>query len=393
MTAVLDIPRTAIARLAALASIVLLASCGPLPITSGGSGPSIDASAPVPVALMIPTGSGNPQDAQVAQSLERAARLAMADLDGVEIDLRTYSTGGSDARAAQAANTAVAEGAKILLGPLYSGASNAAAVAVADEGVNVLSFSNNAEIAGGNLFLLGNTFDNTANRLVDYAARNGRRNIYVVAGDSPGEEVGRQAIVNAIGSSRANLAGQSRFTVSQQGVASAAPQIASQARAAGADAVFFTSDNAGAMPLLAQLLPENGLGASTAQYIGLARFDIPSSALSQPGLQGSWFALPDPNLNTAFQQRYRAAYGSDPHPLAGLAYDGIAAIGALVEQRGSNALTRSALTQGSGFTGTGGIFRLRNDGTNQRALAVAQIRNNRVVVVDPAPRGFGGAGF
>ena len=59
----------------------------------------------------------------------------------------------------------------------------------------------------------------------------------------------------------------------------------------------------------------------------------------------------------------------------------------------SDALTGSALTQGSGFVGTNGVFRLRTDGTNERGLAVAQIQNNQVVVIDPAPRSFGGAGF
>ena len=73
--------------------------------------------------------------------------------------------------------------------------------------------------------------------------------------------------------------------------------------------------------------------------------------------------------------------------------DGIAAIGALVRQGKSNALTAQALTQGSGFVGVGGIFRLRSDGTNERGLAIAQIRNSQVVVIDPAPRSFGGAGF
>jgi hypothetical protein len=33
------------------------------------------------------------------------------------------------------------------------------------------------------------------------------------------------------------------------------------------------------------------------------------------------------------------------------------------------------------------------NGTNERGLAVAQIRGNQVVVIDPAPRSFGGAGF
>jgi len=70
-----------------------------------------------------------------------------------------------------------------------------------------------------------------------------------------------------------------------------------------------------------------------------------------------------------------------------------AAIGALVAQGDPNALTGAALTQAAGFTGTSGIFRLRNDGTNERGLAIAQIRDNQVVIVDPAPSSFGGAGL
>ncbi|MEC8197405.1 MAG: penicillin-binding protein activator, partial [Pseudomonadota bacterium] len=39
-----------------------------------------------------------------------------------------------------------------------------------------------------------------------------------------------------------------------------------------------------------------------------------------------------------------------------------------------------------------GIFRLRADGTNERGLAVATIRDKKVVIIDPAPTRFGGAG-
>ena len=110
-------------------------------------------------------------------------------------------------------------------------------------------------------------------------------------------------------------------------------------------------------------------------------------------LQGGWFAMPDPGLFQQFQARYQAAFGSAPHPISGLAYDGIAAIGALVKQGKANALTGAALTQGSGFVGVGGIFRLRSDGTNDRGLAVAEVRSGQMVVIDAAPRSFGGAGF
>ena len=74
-------------------------------------------------------------------------------------------------------------------------------------------------------------------------------------------------------------------------------------------------------------------------------------------------------------------------------HDGIAAIGALVRSGNPNALTRQGLTQPSGFVGVNGIFRLLPDGSNERGLAVAEIRNGQAVVVDPAPRSFGGFGF
>lgn len=381
-------------RLAALLSMAWLAACDPVALGTGsGNGQAINTRDTVAVALLIPGASSDAGDSILAKSLENAARLAISDLDGVRIDLRVYNTGSSPAQAAEVATLAVNEGARILLGPVFAESANAAAVAVANRNVNVLSFSNNTSIAGGNLFVLGNTFANTANRLVQYSTRQGRNNILVVQGNNAAEQIGGQAIQQAIANSNATLAGVESYEFSQDGVVNAVPRIAARVKATGANAMFFTADSAGALPLFAQLLPENQVDPSVIKYIGLTRWDIPTATLALPGVQGGWFALPDPNMTTQFNARYSATYGSSPHPIAGLAYDGIAAIGALVKAGKADALTTAALTQGSGFVGVNGIFRLRGDGTNERGMAVAQIRDNQVVVIDPAPRSFGGAGF
>ncbi|MFN6979929.1 MAG: ABC transporter substrate-binding protein, partial [Gemmobacter sp.] len=204
---------------------------------------------------------------------------------------------------------------------------------------------------------------------------------------------GRTAFARAIASRGATLAGTAAYEFSQDGVVQAVPAIVGQARAGGADAILLTADTAGALPLVTQLLRDNGLGRDTVRFVGLTRWDIPPATLSLPGVQGGWFALPDPGLYRQFEARYGAAFGAPPHPIAGLAYDGIAAIGALVRQGRADALTAGALTQASGFAGVNGIFRLRGDGTNERALAIAEVRGNQVVVIDPAPRSFAGAGF
>jgi ABC-type branched-subunit amino acid transport system substrate-binding protein len=391
MIALLHRARKSLGRMAMVLSAAALAACQP--VATSGTGPAIDPSAPVPVALMVPGASGSSTDQLLARSLENAAKLAVADLGGVRIDLRVYQTTGQAAAAGGLAQRAVADGARIILGPLFAQEANAAGVAVAAQGVNVLSFSNNTDIAGANVFVLGPTFENTARRLVGYAASQGQRRVMIVHDRTPSGEAGRASIARAIAASGSTLVSTIGYEFSQNGVVQAAPQIAATARGATADALFFTADTAGSLPLITQMLRDQGLTPAQARYLGLTRWDIPQATLALPGVQGGWFALPDPAAYQAFQARYQAAYGEAPHPIAGLAYDAVAAVGALVRSGRSDALSRAALTQGSGFAGVGGVFRLRTDGTNERALAVAEIRNRQVVVIDPAPRSFGGLGF
>lgn len=395
MFAVLGSARKIAGYVVALFSILWLAACGDIALpTANSGGPKIDTSKPVPVALLVPGGSGNANDAALASALENAARLAMSELDGVSIDLRVYNTAGNASQAASVAEAAVKNGAKIIIGPVYAQNAAAAGVAVKDDGVNVLAFSNNSDIAGGNVFILGNTFQNVANRVVRYSARQNKGDIFVMYGQSPAEEIGRDAILRAIANTPgARQAGTLGFELSQNGIVQAMSSASGQIKSSGANSVFLTSGTDGALPFLAGLLPENGVSPAELQFMGLGRWDIPANALSLPGLQNGWFALPDPALSTRFAQKYQATYGTAPHPIAGLAYDGIAAIGALVKRGNANALTGGALTNPQGFVGVNGVFRLRGDGTNERGLAIAQIQNQQVVIIDPAPKSFAGAGF
>ncbi|WP_299828973.1 penicillin-binding protein activator [uncultured Roseobacter sp.] len=370
-----------------------LAACDTIPGGGFGGGPSINTGDAVPVALLVPGGSGLTTDELLSQSLENAARLAMRDLNGATIDLRVYQTAGDAGTAAARAQQAVDDGAKIILGPVYAASANAVGNAVAGDNVAVLSFSNNAAIAGGNVFVLGPTFQNTANRMVGYARSQGKQRFVVVHGQDSAGTQGRDAISSAVTAQGASVVGTVGYALSQQDVIAAIPQIKSAVEGNAADAIFMTTDTASALPLLSQLLPEAGVTSETSQFIGLTRWDIPAQTLSLPGVQGGWFAVPDPAASATFSAQYQGAYGGVPHPIGGLAFDGIAAIGALVSQGNADALTGAALTQGAGFRGASGIFRLRADGTNERGLAVATITDAQVTILSPAPQSFGGAGF
>ena len=392
MLASMTSARKLAARLFAITSLLWLAACSGLPTIPTGSntGQTIDTSRPVQVALLVPGGSGAGSDQFLADNLENAARLAVADLNGVEIDLRVYNTGSDVTQAAQVATLAANDGAKVILGPLFADAANAAGLAVAGRNINVLAFSNNPTIAGGNVFVLGNTFDNTANRIVNYATRKGVSRIGILHSNDAQGIVGRDSISRAVSRNGATLAGVQAYDRSQDGILSATNRAVTAFKQAGADGVFLTADAGPEVAFIGTTLPEAGLNPADVQYMGLTRWNAAPETLATPGLQNGLFALPDTGRLANFEARYSATYGNTPHPLAGLAYDGVAAVGALAASGNPNALTKDGLTARQGFQGTSGIFRLLPNGLNEKGLAVATVRNGSVVILERAPISFGG---
>lgn len=387
--------RKAIRGILTAGAVLSLAACDATMLPSGGSdsggGPNLKSGETVQIALLIP--QSDPNTGNIPQSLENAARLAIAEIPGANIELKVYDTAGRAGTAAAQAQRAVDEGAKLILGPLFGEAANAAAVAVADEGVNVLSFSNNTTIAGGNLFILGSTFDSAAERLVSYGARNGKKNIAVLYQNNIAGQLGRNAIQGAATRNGGQVVAAEGYELNTESLTAAIGRVKSATSGGAADSLYLTDSWDGGLSVVLQLAPEQGVSPASTQYAGITRWDVRSDGFKLPGIEGAWFAIPDNASTSAFEQRYAARYGAQPHALAGLAFDGVAAVGALLKKGRNDALTRSALTQGAGFQGASGVFRLLNNGTNQRAMGVATVRNQQVVILDPAPRSFGGAGF
>ena len=187
--------------------------------------------------------------------------------------------------------------------------------------------------------------------------------------------------------------GKENYDFTQQDVVDAMTRVAIRNELVGADIVFLTADYDGALPLIAQLLPEAGVNPATVQYAGVAQWNALPSAFNLPGIQGGWFALPSPIRTQQFEERFQTIYQTTPHPIAAIAYDGVAAVGASISTGNRNALNTRGLTLSSGFQGAAGIFRLRKDGTVERGLAIAKIEGNQVIILDAAPRTFNNFGF
>lgn len=381
--------------LIALAAVLLLNACDELPAGSGSA--AVDPNAPVAVALLVPLGAGDGVTEQLAMNMVNAAKMAVADVSNANIDLRVYETAGDAGAAGAAAARAIEEGAQIILGPLYSSTTTAVAGVAKAAGVNVISFSNNPAVAGGNVFVLGITFDNIADRLVANSIGAGFANFAIVHQEGIEGEAGRAAVAGAINRQGGTLTVTAHYPLQLQLMGEQASGIAEQLRGSGANAVFFTDSPLGGLGFITASLASNRFRTNRdAQFMGLTRWDSSDEVLVTPSLQGGWFAVPDPNPLLEFQTRYQLAYGTEAHSLSGLAYDGVAAVAAMIQAAraagDSNAFSIQRLTDPAGFAGVTGIFRFRTDGTPEHGLAIMQVSNGVATVVSAAPRSFGAAG-
>lgn len=373
--------------------IAALAGCAPTqPSDVAAPSEAIDLSQPVRVALLVPLGTGDPGREEIGQSLVNAARLAETDLAGLPLDLQIYETGGSAAGGASAARRAVEDGARIIVGPLFSTETAGAGPVAASAGVPVLSFSNNPDVAGGSVYLLGLTFDNSAARVVSHARSQGLDRFGIVYPNGIEGETARRAVAAAVSRQGGSIVAERGYNLSVADIERASRPIADTLRSSGANAVVLADVPTGGLGYVADGLRKAGLDSGAVQFLGIHRWDVSAEVLNQPSLQGAWFAAPDPAFLNRFESRYRAAYGMRPHELAGLAYDGVAAVGALVREAigGSNPAPFSAasLTDPSGFAGVYGPFRLLPGGLNQRNLAIREVRSGSAPVIAPATRTF-----
>jgi hypothetical protein len=111
----------------------------------------------------------------------------------------------------------------------------------------------------------------------------------------------------------------------------------------------------------------------------------------QPALAGAWYAAAPATGFSDFSRRYNKAFGAAPPRLASLAYDA-AALAMVLARANPHDFSVGLLTNPQGFAGIDGLFRLRPDGTIERAYAIKQVvPNGAAKVIQSAPTSFSGS--
>jgi branched-chain amino acid transport system substrate-binding protein len=349
------------------------------------------------VAVLVPMTGGS---ARIGQSIANAANLALLDLNSSKMRLGVYNTDGG---AASAANAAIADGAKIILGPLFAADVRAVQSIARAAGVPLITFSNDGGLAAPGTYVLGFQPAQEVQRVVAYAKQRGIVRFGAMAPQGLYGSVTTRALQN----SGVTVGAVESYPRDKTKVFAAARRISNyEARLLAARGAAASSGGAGtavrlpAPPFDALLLPESGgflrallpllkgYGVETprVRFLGTGLWASEPSLAKEPMLAGAWFAsVPDSQFNS-MARRFQSHFGYAPPRLASLGYDAmlLAAAGARQWAAG-NSFPGGVLGNSAGYTGVDGYFRFSNN-IAVRALEVQEITPGGLRTVAAASR-------
>ena len=379
---------------AAAAASLVLAGCAVIPDSGSApmeTAPPPVASAPVPpsspmlpmdeerhrIALLVPLSGAN---AEVGQAIANATTMALLDTGSDTLRITTYDTSSG---AGDAASQALADGNRLILGPLMRDNVGAVLAVARPAQVPLITFSNDTTVARNDVFVLGHIPEQSVARSVDFAIDQGARNFAVLA---PRGDYGNRtlaAVEGAVEARGARLTRTERYDRNNTSILSAADRLTT---AGGFDTVVIADSARMGMEAAPRLKQS---GDALPSLIGTELWSREADLARDARMRGAWFSAVSDARYRQFAESYQTRFGTSPYRIATLGYDAVLLTLRLTrEWEPGTRLPLSLLTDDEGFLGLDGAFRFRADGIGQRAMEVRQVGNGTFTVVDPAATGF-----
>ena len=380
-----------VVRSAALAFFALVAGCSVVPKGPPRTvtGPPVSTPDPITpslptdternrVALLVPLTGPN---AGVGTSISNAANMAVLDTGGAKIRVTIYDTAPGAAAAAQ---RALAEGNRLILGPLLADDVRAVTPIARAARVPVISFSNDIGVAGNGAYVMGYTPAQSIERVVGYARSKG---LTKFAGLIPGGLYGQRAstaFLRSVESSGGQVVSMQNFDRSAGSITAAITRLN---QTSPYEAILIADSGRTAVQAVPIIRAKGG---ASAKILGTELWNTEGALAASPALRGAWFASVSDGLYNQLATKYRGRFGKSPYRLASLGYDAVLLVTRIAgDWRPGTAFPAARLTDAGGFTGIDGAFRFGRDGIIERALEVQQAGTSGSTVVSPAPQGFG----
>lgn len=331
------------------------------------------------VALLVPLTGSN---AALGQSIANATTMAILDTNAQNIRITSYDTAATGG-AAGAARQALADGNKLILGPLEAVETGAVAAVARPAKVPLITFSGDARVAARDTFVMGNSTVQSIDRVVTFARDKGITRFALLA---PKTEHGREAglaFSAAVRAAGGTVVASDSYDRGNNSILSAAARL----KAKGGYQAVLIADSA---RYAAQAAPRlKSAGAASPRILGTELWSGDPLASSTPTLRGAWFASISDARFRQFAASYTARFGGAPYRQATLGYDAVLLTVRIARDwKPGSAFPYAVMADPGGFLGLDGPFRFLPTGEGQRSLEVRETRAGGITVVSPAPDKF-----
>jgi ABC-type branched-subunit amino acid transport system substrate-binding protein len=324
------------------------------------------------VALLVPmTGTSAP----VGQAIANGTTKALLDTNAQNLRITTYDTANG---AGPAAARAIADGNKLILGPLNAEDVTAVVAVARPAHVPMITFSNDADVAARDVFVFGQVPGQSVARVIGYARAHGVTSIGAII---PTGLYGQRVATGLASAARASNVRVSDIEIYERTNTSAGSAIR-RVKAKGQVDAILIADNARIATYAAPF-------ASGVRLLGTELWAGDPAIAQSKALNGAWFATVSDARFGQFERSYKSRFGTTPPPIATLGYDAVLLTLNVARNWKDGAVFPTAkLYDPDGFIGIDGVFRFNEFGIAERALEVREVTGGTFVKVSPAPEHF-----
>lgn len=332
------------------------------------------------VALLVPMTGDN---AGVGQAISNAANMAILDTNDSRVRITTYDTSGAGGPV-NAAREALADGSTLFLGPLLAENVRLIAPLAHQADVPVVSFSNDTDVAGQGVFVMGFTPAQSIDRVVDYARERGSLRYVALVPEGLYGERAAEAFRAAVGRNSGELVSIRPYERDQRALQRVITQL--HGDDLDYDTILIADGGSTAMRAAALIRAEH---ADQVRILGTELWNTQPSLAADRAMHGALFASVSDQMFDQLSTRYRARFSASPYRLSSLGYDAaLLAIRLARDWSPGEPFPTSALLDEGGFSGVDGPFRFMDNGVAERALEVQEIGPGGATIVAAAPTGF-----
>ena len=358
----------------------------------------------IKVGIMLPL-SG--EHSEIGNLILNAIEMAIFQTKENKLELHIKDTQANAYKAKEVLTELIDEGVKIVIGPLFSKSLVAIQRKVADNNINIFALTNNVNLRNKGIWIFGVDPQAQTEKVLKHELEKGSKSIAALLPQNAYGLLLFDTITNFTQANSMKIEKIEFYDFSVESQRKTAQKLSSgfeeyklyldrvkeqeNAKVENNDGIVvekpfdsvFIAAAGQNLIVLSSQLQYNNVDPTIVQYLGISSWED-RSILNEPALEGGIFVTTSEMYQEKIKLIYKNSFSEEMPKIAMIAYDIVALLGSL------NNFKINDLVNDEGYIGLRGLFRLKKNGTVERAFQLKKIKNKKFNILEKANSQFSG---